>query len=357
MAVAEQTKRFLKLQNRLYERAHRDAIELKPLGYALRAQGVDAEKLYCDPELIPLPWNDCEHLQALTHRQRCIVTAMYYAELYAHTVGAETLAIEFNTKIGSAVFPMYSDEYMVLFQESDEEHDHIICFHAMCRGLLGEKSAMRVEYPIAAAMVDRYRPRLSAEGFGAMALLYRFLLNLVLKQTESFMHPEADRETYDPLAVEISHCHAADEARHFATSIELGIKLLHSADAQSRNEVRELLAFLTSHLIRDRFITDQLHAPTVEHDRAVRALRHAVSHAEFGGVPVPVDEIVQSWGRRGLVVAETSALGRTRQWLASQIVQLIERAELPVKMQGDSYDRFCFHQQVKDGAASPAQDR
>ena len=64
MSTVKINDRITKIQNKLFEQAHTQPLELKPLAIALNKQGIKGEKLYSHPGMIPLPMLFCEYLRS-----------------------------------------------------------------------------------------------------------------------------------------------------------------------------------------------------------------------------------------------------------------------------------------------------
>jgi hypothetical protein len=129
--IIQVDKRFTKVQNKLFEQAHTHPCELKPLAIAMKTQGFQGERLYAHPQMMPLPMNDCYYLNSLSNKQRSIVSAMYYALNYQYIATSEMQVVTSNMYVANKVFSPYTDEYMILHQETAEEYDHIWSFHTV----------------------------------------------------------------------------------------------------------------------------------------------------------------------------------------------------------------------------------
>lgn len=331
----------------MYESAHRDALELKPLGYEFRARGVDLTKLYANPRFLLLPFEECPHLSALTRAQLARLTAAFYGTIYADVADHETKVITYNIQVSERVFPRYSEGYMVLFSESDEECDHVTTFRCLWEPTLGAaQETWREPGPHCYAGLDAAYERIGHDlcpsGYGALFLLHRFLLNLMLKQTESFMHVNLGQskwtqDDYDPLAAKITHAHATDEARHYTTSFQLGLGLLERADPASRKQVRRLISLFTASLIEERFAPSPIQ--TRHFAQGMHALRVALAYPEFAEFGRTASDLAASWQREGIAVPEHREYVDARRWLARELMRLIDRAELRVPS-SPAYDRL-----------------
>jgi hypothetical protein len=336
---------FLNRQRRLFEATHREPTELKSLGYSLRARGLELGKRYCNPELLSLPWRECPHLRAFTSEQVSRVTAAYFANFYAQTATNETYALDFNKQISELVFPIYSEDYMVLFEETDEEYDHIICFSLVNQALLGRTECIgEAKFPAYKLFPDTLRKHsttLCKPGYGALFLLYRYILNLVLKQTEAYMFAGLSKEDADPLAWGINEGHLHDEARHLTTSIELGSRLFAAASASSRPVIQDAMKLLVCLTIERRFTIDSYRS--VSHELGTAALQLAMAQPEFGSVGVDYPELVRSWRAEGRTMPESEDVGRSKKWLARQIRRLLDAVEVELKMTTPAYQQYLVY--------------
>ncbi len=131
MNNVEINNRIARIQNRLFEQAHTQSLELKPVAIALNKQGIIAGKLYCNPGMIPLPMPFCEYLRSLNTSQKSILSAAFFANFYKYVANSESQAIPSNMSVSEKLFAPYSDEYMILHQETNEELDHIWSFRTI----------------------------------------------------------------------------------------------------------------------------------------------------------------------------------------------------------------------------------
>ena len=131
MTAVKVNNRLTKIQNKLFERAHTKPLELKFLAIALNKQGIQGDKLYSNPEMIPLPMRNCEYLMSLNARQQAIISAAYFANFYKAVANSESQTLVSNMGVADKVFEPYSDEYMVMHQETSEELDHIWSFRTV----------------------------------------------------------------------------------------------------------------------------------------------------------------------------------------------------------------------------------
>ncbi|MBD2613448.1 MAG: hypothetical protein RMY62_018880 [Nostoc sp. ZfuVER08] len=139
MNTVQIDRRIPKIQNRLFEQAHSHALELKPIAIAMSKQGIQGEKLYSHPGMLPLPVPVCEYLHSFNRRQKAILSATFFANFYKYVANSEYHSLISNMSIAEKVFALYSDEFMILHQETNEEMDHIWSFrtvyHMVCREL------------------------------------------------------------------------------------------------------------------------------------------------------------------------------------------------------------------------------
>jgi hypothetical protein len=131
MKTVSLSERVTKSQNKLFEHAHSQPLELKYLGIALSKQGLQGERWYAHPEMIPMPIRKCNYLSTLTQRQKSIISACYFANLYKFIANSETQTLISNMAAAEKSFAPFSDEYMVLHQETCEEADHIWTFRTI----------------------------------------------------------------------------------------------------------------------------------------------------------------------------------------------------------------------------------
>lgn len=144
MNTVQIDRRIPKIQNKLFEQAHSNALELKPIAIAMSKQGIKGEKLYCHPGMLPLPVPVCEYLLSFNNRQKAILSATFFANFYKYVANSEYQSLISNMSIAEKVFALYSDEFMILHQETNEEMDHIWSFRTVynmvCRELGIENS-------------------------------------------------------------------------------------------------------------------------------------------------------------------------------------------------------------------------
>ncbi len=306
------------VQNRLFEQAHSEPMELKFLAIALSNQGIVGDALFANPHIMPMPMQRCEYLKSLSPRQIAILTACYFANFYKLIVNSESQTLISNMASAEKSFEPFSDEYMILHQETNEEMDHIWTFRTVyemvCRettsvapleapgffrGMIGfmpkaDFEAMDIEFnmtdefehvlslllepgglqKLLAEMKTkdrgyRYRilhflmgdaPRqlsaseVQALGLGGLWLLIRFVGNVDLKQAESYMFEYPEKFNYEPLAYKINQGHLHDEARHYTTSFDIGLALYKAASPEAQVFIREMVRMAMEDYIKGSFL-------------------------------------------------------------------------------------------------------
>ncbi|MBE8988088.1 hypothetical protein [Nostoc sp. LEGE 12450] len=123
--------RIPKIQNKLFEQAHTQPLELKTVAIAMSKQGIKGEKLYSHPGMLPLPVPICEYLFSFNARQMSILSATFFANFYKYVANSEYQSLISNMSVAEKVFASYSDEFMILHQETNEEMDHIWSFRTV----------------------------------------------------------------------------------------------------------------------------------------------------------------------------------------------------------------------------------
>lgn len=334
--------RLLNTQARLFDNAHKTPIELKSLGLAMKQQGLDGGTLYCNPGFMLLPLKDCRHLSRLTAEQLGALTAAYFACAYSEIASSETVALRYNMAVSERVFPVYSDDYMILFNETDEEYDHIITFRNVCQALIGQGDAIGIGRfaqlkPVYDTMA-KYENTLCAEGFGGLYLLLRYLLNLALKQMEGFMAKNISEGRANALAMQIIDGHAQDEARHLTTSLELGLGLWEQARPASREVVTRILKTSIYSMIDKRFTPDL--ARVWHHEAGVAALRRALALPQFAGAGLDADQLRGEWQSQGIEIPSSPDYENSRRWMAAQIAHLANRLNLKLTPGGPAFERY-----------------
>jgi hypothetical protein len=307
-------------QTLLHEHAHERPIELKPYGFALKREGIDLTRLYCNPRYLPLPLHH-EAFAGLTRAQLSVLTAAFFARVYAEIAGSELLAIKYNNLVAEGVFQRYSDDYMVLFNETAEECDHVVTFRAINQAIVGDPFAVdsRRYSHLAGAIsyLDLLRSKLSGEAFGASFLLLRYILNLALKQLEGFMQLGLESVDTASLAKEIVTHHSADEARHLTTSVGIGMALYRASDGPSRKTVASAIKQTMSSMLFARFgdTRAMLHARLAQ-----EALDVAVRHPAFAGVDgARLSTVAREFASE---IPLSTEYASSQRWLARQLQRL-----------------------------------
>jgi hypothetical protein len=190
-------------------------------------------------------------------------------------------------------------------------------------------------------ILERYRKRLCNDGFAALYLLMRYLLNLALKQLEAFMALGLPENDLAPVAAHIIAGHADDEARHLTTSLDLGIGLFRRAAAESRDIVRGVLRVLVYSMIDRRFSKDI--ASTWNFEMGFGVLEQAIGRLEFADFPRSARELRQEWIDRGLTMPSSAEFEASLRWLAAQIAVLVDRMEMPLTPRGEAFARYLEH--------------
>lgn len=379
MTAVAINKRLTKVQNRLFEHAHSEALELKPLAIKFSKQGLGGEKLYVNPRLIALPLGVDSLLSSLNARQISLISAATFALVYRYVACSEDLILTSNMVVAEKVFDRYSDDYMVLYQETEEEYDHIWSFRtiysAVCRELgvnknFHEPGFFRGEVggtPTNTLLDWQYKllqfitgdgvrlmsPKLVRQsGVGAMWLLYRFVANVQLKQTESYLFDDPEKFDYNPLAREITQAHATDEARHYTTSLDIGLDLYQAASPQGKCWVRRMLKMVVESYIRYYFINywemldlylKGIKIPAIVH--GLESLRMAAYHPEFNELAIDPENLVRTWHQLE-IGKKTGAIGpvKRKRWryTAKQLERLIQALDLELNTQslGKTYQRY-----------------
>lgn len=306
------------IQNRLFQKAHAEPLELKFLGIALDSQGIVGDALYANPNIMPLPLRRCEYLKSLNPRQIAILTACYFVNFYKLVANSESQTLISNMAAADKSFEPYSDEYMILHQETSEEMDHIWTFRTVysmvCRetgskesfdapgffrGKVGfipraDEQAIDTQFNLTEecthilelirqpgglqALLEemmrkgrgyRYRtlhflmgdaPRLLSPsevqslGLGGLWLLIRFVSNVELKQAEAYLFENPELYNYEPLAFKINEGHLHDEARHYTTSFDIGLALYKAATSEAQQFIRELVRLTMEDYINGTFL-------------------------------------------------------------------------------------------------------
>ena len=371
--------RLTKVQNKLFEHAHSEPLELKPLAIKFSKQGLVGEKLYTNPRLIALPLGVDSSLASLNARQISLISAATFALIYRYVACSEDLILNSNMVIAEKVFDRYSDDYMVLYQETEEEYDHIWSFRTIyttvCRELgvnknFHEPGFFRGEVggtPTNKLLDWQYRllqfitgdgvrlmsPKLVRQsGVGAMWLLYRFVANVQLKQTESYLFDDPEKFDYNPLAREITQAHATDEARHYTTSLDIGLDLYQAASSQGKHWVRYMLKTVVESYIRYYFLNywemldlylKGIKIPAIVH--GLESLRMASHHPDFAELSVDPENLLRTWHQLeiGKTTGTMGSVKRKRwHYTAQQLERLIKALDLELNTQslGETYQRY-----------------
>ena len=312
-------RKLTKIQNKLFETAHAKPLELKYLGIALNKQGIEGEKLYCNPDMLPMPMSRCKYLSSLTGHQKAIISACYFVNLYKLVANSESQTLVSNMVAAEKSFLPYSDEYMILHQETCEELDHIWTFrtlHSMvCRetgaedefdspgffrgkvGIISQEDYSKIKlrfkltedfnrvlsllsqpdglkqiwqevdgrdrawrYDLLHFLIGEAPRLLDSEevqnyGLGGLWLLFRYVSNVELKQGEVYVFDALETFEHEPLAYEINQAHLHDEARHYTTSFDIGLAMYNSASEEAKAFIREMLRLVMEDYISGAFLT------------------------------------------------------------------------------------------------------
>ncbi len=375
--------RFTKIQNQLFERAHVEPCELKFLAIGMKKQGIVGERMFLHPEMMPLPLLECSYLTSLSKRQHAILSAMAYGNIYQHISGAEMQTLASNMLVAEKVFTPYSDDFMVLYQETGEEYDHTWAFrtvHSMiCRESktpdpfygdtvgffsneggyslgkddqsINKKSAglKMLNFLIGDAIRILPPNVVQGAGLGGLWLLYRYVANVTLKQAESYFYEPTSDYEYEPLAVEMTGGHATDEARHYTTSFDLGMELFNAADPWAKNVIRKLLKRVVENYIKVYYLSfgemidmaEQGKVPT-PYRLGIKSLHMALRHPDFADAQVDVNKLARSWYDQQLGKDLSPVTKKRWRYVAQQLQRLVDAIEIkldPVYL-GDTYDRY-----------------
>jgi hypothetical protein len=387
--------RLAKVQNALYEKAHSEPCELKFLAIKLGKQGIDGEKLYGNLQMLGLPFGNCKYLDSLTARQRTIISALNYAYLYKIVARSEVVALSANMDTADRVFTQYSEDWMVLYQETQEEMDHIWTFRHIFNSTLSqvgakeslndpgffggedipptseERSRMRalkegpiewwsiwsdrswehrMLYHIFYNMKNIPEHEIPGTALGALYLLHRYLGNVHLKQMESYFFHNPDRWNYEPLAMDITKGHFTDEARHYTTSFDLGMELFRAADSSSQTMVKFFLKNLIEGHIGSFYLTFGEMVEMGEHGvmstpylLGLNALRMAMRHPEFTDSQADIPVLTRDWHDRKIGM-EPGGLQKMRwRYVSQQLERIIDVLEIkldPDAISGNGYNRY-----------------
>ena len=333
--------RILVTQSRLYEHVHTESMELKPLGFKIKKEGINTQKFYCNPYFLLLPFKECDTLSKLTTEQMSVISAIYYGSTYAEIASSETIALTYNLVAAEKVFDIYSDDYMILFHETAEETDHIITFHNVCKGLLGTGEALGPRHfnhlkPVYESF-KIFEPKLCNYGFASMYLLMRYLLNLALKQLESFMAQGIADEKIHSTSQAIISGHAADEARHTTTSLQLGMALYERASKTSQSFLRSLLKRSIYSMIDRRFSP-----PTEQYQYSIaqQVLAKAFTYPEFDGIGITHSELEGAWNKHGVIITPSREYENSQRWIAQQIQRLVNHLDIKIKTNNRNIENY-----------------
>lgn len=371
--------RLTKVQNKLFEHAHSQALELKPLAIKFHKRGLQGDKLYLNPSLVALPLPVCDYLSSLSSRQVSLISAAAFANIYKYVAASEDRALTSNMYLAEKLFESYSDDYMIMHQETEEEFDHIWSFRAIHSGVcreLGVQSkfqrngffwgeigatprnpVVKRKYQLLQFVTGHGMKLMPARvvrsyGMGALWLLYRYLANVQLKQIESYLFAFPKHFNYDSLAMEISYAHATDEARHYTTSLDMGLDLYKAASLPGQNLVRQTMQMVVESHISGYFLNywetldcwiQGIKLPALE--IGLESLKMALHHPEFADKQVDIEQLVKTW-HQNRVGDEKEVTGpvRRRRWryTAQQFERLINALDLELNTQalGKSYERY-----------------
>ena len=373
--------RLTKIQNKLFEHAHSEALELKPIGIKFSRRGILPDKLCLHPRLIALPIGSGAGLESLSTQEINLISIALYGLIYRNVACGEDTTLISNMYVAEKVFDRYSDEYMVLYQETTEEYDHIWSFRtiyqAICRDLnySGQFSTNSFfEQELGHSPRNQWRARkyqflqfMTGEGLklmspslvrksgaGALWLLYRYLANVQLKQTEAYLFAEPEKYNYDPLARELTESHANDEARHYTTSLDMGLALYQDANPIARQWVKSMITMTVESHIHNFYLKywemldlylKGINLSCVKY--GLEALAMVRNHPEFTHKQIldNVDDLIRIWHSEKLgdnLGDKTNLGGKRWRYTAQQLQRLIDALELKLNRDslGVTYDRF-----------------
>ena len=326
-------------QNKLFELAHKEALEIKPVGIRFRARGIDPEKPCGEITFLPLPFAQCEVLSALTPAQRNVLSAMFFASVYRSIADAERRVTWMNMRTAERSFKRWSDEYFVLHQETNEEYDHIHCFANIVRTCFGSAEPLGAE-PFVFACDEVIRPfsaQLDDAGWGAFYLLHRLVANIALKRGEAFLFHGMKPEDADPLAWEINRAHLSDEARHLTTSMEMGLGLYERAGRRSREIIKAAIRAISWMSIEHIFSTrkdENTHGSALAH----MAIRYAFAHPAFATIHQDADGLIARW--RDWQYDDSEAFAAGKRWYARELGRVIDALEIKLPTYSESVERM-----------------
>lgn len=388
--------KLLRVQNALYEKAHSHPCELKFLAIKMAKQGIEEDKWYSNPQMIPLPLigGGCPRLGKLTARQKAIISAYHFAYIYKVVARSEVLALTANIAVADRVFTPYSDEWMVLYQETQEEMDHIWSFRHFFNATLAQSDKKEplaetgffeeqdatddegneVDFrtpktgsiPWWAAWNDeswegktlyyylhniRSIPEKDIQGttLGALYLFTRYVSNVHLKQVEAFLFHAPEKWNYEPLAQELTEGHHNDEARHYTTSFDLGLELFKASDRTGQEMVRYYAKHLVEGHIRSFFLTFYEMIENGERGEfanpyvlGLNSLDRALLHPEFSDEQIDIRALRREW-YENKVGQGVFPLKKLRwRYVATSIERMVQALDLKLNPEnmGEQYNRY-----------------
>lgn len=396
---APEVSRLVKIQNSLYENAHSEPCELKHLAIQLTQAPNKSTQMFGHPEMVPLPFGACQYLDGLDKAQKNILSCLSYAYFYKTVARSEVLALTANIDVADRVFPQYSEEWMVLFQETQEEMDHIWSFRKLFNSILGDAS--RTETLNEASYFDNddsssqtapsvtkhaefnppkvgpiqwwvdwndtswqsrhlyhilYNSKTISECdipstvIGSLYLLHRYIANLHLKQSESYLFHDADKHDYNPIALQITHAHASDEARHYTTSLDLGLELFKHSNKSDQEMIRFFLKHLIEGHMRNFYLNfseivslgnaGRMTAPYVIGLRCLEAAKH---HPHFQADSIDVMQLARSWNVAKIAQGSSAPVQALRwRYVAKSLERLISSVGIRIDSENteDGYNRY-----------------
>lgn len=254
----ERSEKFAKFVDQQLTRYEKDKLEgkgaeLKRVGLELLGSEIGADEHGCDPDLLVFPERIAEAVARLDPTERALLTRTYYAFSKEATAQNEMITVDWNLRATGATYGIYSKEYFVEWQETNDEMDHIHAFNSLAKKVLGQPlSAERYEQR------DRFR-RLAFERFDryfrcpfstpALYFSLRYVANVQLRSLEQFcMNAEATGLKLNRYFIDLNKMHFFDESRHFASSLNFSLDLL---DRVTIPHERELLITIVSGYILD----------------------------------------------------------------------------------------------------------
>lgn len=383
MNTVKVNEKITTVQNRLFEKAHSKSLELKPLAIELSNRGLTNEKLCMNPYLIPLPMEQCSYLSSLNPRQVALLSATVYANIYKEILFAESQTLVSNMAVAEKAFGKYSQEYMILYQETGEEYDHIWAFRTIyctvCRELDlspslkpfkpggffgGDFGRARtgiedlwhktLQYFMGDGMRLMPPGMVQKSGIGALWLLYRYISNVHLKQTEAYLFDSPELFDYNPIFREITEAHLTDEARHYTTSLELGLELYKAASPIAQNRIRKIIKKLMESYISSNYMSYyerielHLQGVTINHlQTGLESLSMTLNHPDFSNAQVNINKLVKTWKENKIWEKNQDTKGmklkiKRLRYTSQQLERLREALNLNFnnKVLGQAYDRY-----------------